>query len=138
MKNITIAGNIGKAAETRQTQSGNVTSFSVAVNDRQKNTTWFDVSLWGKRGEALAQYLTKGSKVVASGDLSTHEHNGKTYLKVNASDVTLMGGRDDQAANRDAASGGGGYSGGAGGVTGGFGGGSLDEDSIPFNAETRL
>lgn len=96
MKTITIAGNIGKDAETRTTQGGDqVTGWSVAVEERNgqdKRTIWFDCSLWGKRGQALAQYLTKGSRVAVTGDLSTREHNGKTYLTVRASEVTLMGG----------------------------------------------
>lgn len=98
MKSITIAGNIGKNAETRQTQGGDsVTGFSVAVEERNgqdKRTIWFDCSLWGKRGSSLAQYLTKGSKVAVSGDLSTREHEGKTYLTIRADQVTLLGGND--------------------------------------------
>jgi single-strand DNA-binding protein len=102
MKQITIAGNITRDAELRTTQQGDkVTGFSVAVNDRNKQATFFDCSLWGRRGEALAQYLTKGSRVCVSGDLSTHEHNGKTYLKVNASEVTLMGGNSGDREPRD-------------------------------------
>ena len=96
MKSIVISGNIGKDAETRTTQGGDsVTSFNVAVEDRQgkeKSTLWFTCSLWGKRGDALSQYLTKGSKVSVSGDLSTREHEGKTYLQIRADQVTLMGG----------------------------------------------
>lgn len=96
MKNVTIAGNIGKDAETRTTQGGDqVTGWSVAVEERNgqdKRTIWFDCSLWGKRGQALAQYLTKGTRVAVSGDLSTREHNGKTYLTIRVSEVTLLGG----------------------------------------------
>lgn len=97
MKTITIAGNIGKDASVRSTQAGDkVASWSVAVEERagqEKRTVWFDVSLWGKRGESLAPYLTKGSKVAVSGDLSTREYEGKTYLTVRADQVTLMGGK---------------------------------------------
>ena len=114
MKAITIAGNIGKDAEVRSTQGGDkVTGWTVAVEDRtgkDKSTIWFDCTLWGKRGESLAQYLTKGSKVCVSGELSTREHNGKTYLTIRAEQVTLMGGkpegqreerREDPPAQRD-------------------------------------
>jgi len=104
VKTITIAGNIGKDAETRTTQGGDtVTSFNVAVEDRQgkeKTTLWFSCSLWGKRGDALAQYLTKGSKVAVSGDLSTREHEGKTYLQIRADQVTLMGGSGERREER--------------------------------------
>ena len=130
MKTLTIAGNIGKNAETRATQGGDkVTSWSVAVEERtgqDKRTLWFDCSLWGKRGEALAQYLTKGSKVAVSGELSTREHDGKTYLTIRAEQVTLLGGKPEGDA-------GGGYnappSAGAGGLD--------DDDDIPFAPEVR-
>ena len=99
MKAITIAGNIGKDAEVRSTQGGDkVTGWTVAVEDRtgkEKGTLWFDCTLWGKRGESLAQYLTKGSKVCVSGELSTREHNGKTYLTIRAEQVSLMGGKPE-------------------------------------------
>lgn len=107
MKQIIIAGNIGKDAVVRHTQSGDaVAGFSVAVEERNgqdKRTLWFDCSLWGKRGEALAQYLTKGSRVTVAGDLSTRDHEGRTYLTVRASEVTLQGGgerRDDAPRDR--------------------------------------
>ena len=104
MKTICIAGNIGKDAVTRNTQSGDsVTSWSVAVEDRRgqdKQTLWFDCSLWGRRGEALAQYLTKGSRVTVSGDFSTREHEGRTYLAVRVDQITLMGGGRDQQESR--------------------------------------
>lgn len=97
MKNITIAGRLTRDAETRTTQGGDkVTGFSVAVDDRsgrEKTTLFFDASLWGKRGEALAPHLTKGSSVTVSGDLGKREHDGKTYLTVRVNDVTLQGGK---------------------------------------------
>jgi len=96
MKSITIAGRLTKDAENRTAGSDNVTGFSVAVDDRQgkeKSTLFFDCNLWGKRGESLSQYLAKGSSVTVSGDLSTREHNGKTYLTIRVADVTLQGGK---------------------------------------------
>ena len=94
MKIITIAGNVGKDAVVRRTGNGDaVAGFSVAVTDRKKDTTWFDVSVWGKRGETLAQYIRKGSKVTVIGELSTREHEGKTYLSVNASEIALQDSR---------------------------------------------
>lgn len=95
MKNITIAGRLTKDAELRQAGSDSVLGFSVAVDDRQgkeKSTIFFECNLWGKRGESLQQYLTKGSSVTVSGDLSKREHDGKTYLGVRVDQVTLQGG----------------------------------------------
>lgn len=105
MKIIAIAGGLTRDAVTRSTQNGDkVTGFSVAVSDGfgdTKRTIYFDCSLWGKRGESLAQYLTKGGKVAVSGELSTREHEGKTYLTVKADQVTLLGGRNDSGGRDD-------------------------------------
>lgn len=95
MKQVTIAGNIGKDATNRQAGSGNVTGFSVAVEDRtgkEKKTIWFDVAIWGDRGTKLSPYLTKGTRVAVAGDLGIRMHEGKAYLTVRADQVTLMGG----------------------------------------------
>ena len=97
MKAITIAGRLTKDADLRTTTGGDqVCGFSVAVDDRsgrEKTTMFFDCSLWGKRGEALGQHLTKGTSVTVSGDLGKREHDGKTYLTVRVNDVTLQGGK---------------------------------------------
>lgn len=137
MKSLTIAGNIGKDAVTRTTGQGDkVTSWSVAVEERQgqdKRTIWFDCTLWGKRGESLAQYLTKGSKVSVSGELSTREHEGKTYLTVRADQVSLMGGGERQERSDPARQEPEGYKGGSA-PAGGAGRTDLD-DEIPFSPQ---
>lgn len=96
MKSLTIAGRLTKDAVTREAGSDKVTGFSVAVDDRsnkEKSTLFFDCSMWGKRGETLAQYLTKGTSVTVAGDLGTREYEGKTYLTLRVNDVTLQGGK---------------------------------------------
>lgn len=99
MKQICIAGRTGKAAELRRLQDGTpVLSFTVAVDDgwgERKRTLWFDCSLFGKRGEPLEQYMPKGTAVAVSGDLSTREYEGKTYLTVRVNEVTLQGGKQE-------------------------------------------
>jgi len=141
MKAITIAGGLTRDAVLRTTQAGeNVLGFSVAVDHRQGQETvpmYFDCSLWGKRGEALKTFLTKGKKVAVSGDLMPlREHNGKTYLTVRVSELTLMGGgerRDDAPAGYDQSPLAGGTRPNAGG---GRGRADMDDD-IPFNPELR-
>ena len=109
MKTISIAGNIGKDCVLRTTQAGDkVAGWSVAVEERNgqdKRTLWFDCSLWGRRAEALSQYLTKGTRVAVSGEMSTREHDGRTYLTVRANEVTLLGG-GEQRQQRDERQGG--------------------------------
>jgi len=126
MKTITIAGNIGRDAVCRTTQGGDkVTGWSVGVEERNgqdKRTIWFDCNLWGARGEKLSPYLTKGGKVSVSGDLSTREHEGKTYLTIRVDQVTLLGGKRDDADQSHRAP---------------AGGRSDMDDQIPFNMEWR-
>lgn len=134
MKSITIAGNITKDGELRTTQNGGkVAGFSVAVNGfsgGQKTTDYFDVSIWGKRGESVMQFAKKGAKICVTGELGTREYNGKTYLTVNASDFTPMGGGQQGSQGGYDQSPQGGY-GGQGGYQGGPAN-DIDEDSIPF------
>ncbi len=129
MKTIMIAGNTGKDAEFKTTQSSEFCSFSVAVDDgygENKTTMWFDVTRWGKGADGLARILRKGSKVAVAGELSTREHNGKTYMQVRADRVTILStpkGEGEQSRT----SGGGGD-----GWTGQAPADDLDGDSIPF------
>ena len=133
MKIITIAGTIGRDAEIRNAGDRRVTGWPVAVDDGwgdKKTTLWFDCNWWGPRGEKVAGYLTKGGKVTVAGSLSTREHNGKTYLTVDVSDVKLQGGKASGGDERR-------------GDSSGYGAGGrpsddMDGDSIPFTPETRI
>lgn len=99
MQTIIIAGKIGRDAELRNTQGGDsVCSFSVAVDQRDgrdKSTNWWRVSLWGKRGEALAPYLLKGTSVTVTGDFALGDYEGKPQLNIRANGIALQGGRGD-------------------------------------------
>lgn len=102
MQSVTIAGRVGRDAETRPTNSGSVTSFTVAVdqrNGRDKTTNWWRVSLWGQRGEKLAQYIRKGDNITVTGEFSLGEYEGKAQLNVNANDVALQGGKSEREEN---------------------------------------
>ena len=121
---ITIMGTVGKDAQTRQAGQSSVTGFSVAVNSRrgrEETTDWYECSLWGSRGEKLAQHITKGSQVAVSGELTTRKYESggemRTSLEVNVSGFTFAGGKREQSNDN--------YSPPASG--GGFGG-----DDIPF------
>lgn len=103
MQTITIAGRVGRNAETRPAGNDNVTSFTVAVdqrNGRDKTTNWWRVSIWGKRGDALAQYITKGSPITVSGEFSLTEYEGKPQLNVRANEVALQGGKGETGNQR--------------------------------------
>lgn len=64
---------VGRDVEVRNTTSGDaVASVSLAFSygrkgdDGKKPTQWVDAALWGKRAEALAPYLTKGTLVTVT------------------------------------------------------------------------
>ena len=99
MNVLNVIGNVGKDAETRFLSDGkSVTNFSVAMESGwgdRKQTTWVNCSMWGERGSKVAQYITKGSKVGVTGEISLREweSNGKSgvSLECNVSNVTLCG-----------------------------------------------
>lgn len=128
----TVTGRLTKDAEVRQAGSGSVCGMSIASNKKVKGEDvvhFVDASLWGKRGEAIAQYLKKGTRVTAVGEFGTREHNGKTYLTLNVSEIDFSsaGGKRDEppAPKTGPANNGGGYS------DADYGS-SKDDDSIPF------
>jgi single-strand DNA-binding protein len=60
-----------------------VTKFILIVERNFKNSTgereadFIPVTLWGKKAEAAAQYLVKGSQITASGRLQTRSYEDK-------------------------------------------------------------
>lgn len=103
MMHLTVTGNLGSNAETRDVGGDAVTQFSVASTKKEKSgetTTWVRCSLWGKRGPALAQYLVKGAQVTVVGEMTEREYekNGekRKSLEVRVSDIALQGGKRDE------------------------------------------
>ena len=98
----TIVGNVGKDAVYKEGQSGKgFVSFPVAAKvgwgEREK-TLWFDVTKWSG-SQKLADMLLKGSKVTVIGRLSTREHEGKTYLQLDAQELVPTGRSEGGAGN---------------------------------------
>jgi len=112
MNSINIIGRVGKDAATKTVGNNRLaTSWSVAVNvgrGDNKETLWFDCTMWGERGEKVGAHIAKGDQIGVTGSLSTREYDGKTYLKIDVQDVTLIGGkRDDKLARSEGRSPGG-------------------------------
>jgi len=94
----TVTGNVGKTAEVRQVGSSSVCNFTVASNKTvkgEKRTTWVQCALWGSRGEKLAPHITKGKSVAVGGELSTREHDGKTYVEMDVAAFDFTGSKSD-------------------------------------------
>jgi len=76
--------------------------FSLALNESYKDgdewkeeTSFVDYKCWGKRGEAIAQYLKKGSKVLVEGKIkqerwTTKDDENRSRLVVVVSDFSFM------------------------------------------------
>lgn len=105
----TFNGHLGRDPETRYTPSGQMNvSFSVGVNPMFANgeTTWVNVTCWGKLGESMNKLaemgaLAKGRMVIVTGDLRLRTYTGndgvqRASLDVNANVVQLVGQREDQ------------------------------------------
>ena len=80
---ITVIGNVVSSPTRKRTQSGSVTNFRVASNDRRfDNATqdWIDghsffvdVECWGELGGNVSHSISKGDPVVVVGAIRTHE-----------------------------------------------------------------
>lgn len=105
LNKVMLLGNLGADPELRMTQGGQaMLKMSIATTEsyldknrtRQERTEWHRVTLWGKRGEALAKFLKKGDRLFIEGGLRTnsYEKDGeKRYsTEINATNVILSGG----------------------------------------------
>jgi single-strand DNA-binding protein len=74
---VILVGNLTRDIELRETPGGaSVADAGLAVNDRRKQgddwvdeTSFVDLTLWGKTAENAAEYLSKGSPILAEGRL---------------------------------------------------------------------
>jgi single-strand DNA-binding protein len=123
---VILMGNLTRDVELRYIPSGTaVTEIGLAVNDRRKDakgqwvdeTTFVDITLWGRTAEICNEYLSKGSGVLIEGRLKLDQWDDKqTGQKRNKLTVT---GERMQMLPR------------AGGGGGGGGGGFQDSNPAP-------
>jgi single-strand DNA-binding protein len=103
---VILMGNVTRDPELRYIASGTaVTDIGLAVNDRRKTpsgewveeTTFVDVTLWGRTAEIAGEYVTKGSPLLIEGrlKLDTWEKDGKknSKLRVVGEKMQLLGSR---------------------------------------------
>ena len=144
---VILVGNLGRDPEIRSTPSGQpVASFSLATTrrwrdksgQRQEQTEWHNIVVWGKQAEIAGQYLTKGKQIFLEGRLQTRSWDDKQSgekkyrTEIVCDNFQMLGSRGD--------GGGGGGSrhtedagdGGGGGFGGNAGGSFPDDDDIPF------
>lgn len=129
---VILIGNLGRDPEVRSTPSGQtVANFTLATNrrwndrqgNRQEETEWHRIVVWGRQAEVAGQYLRKGRQIYVEGRIQTsswedRQSGEKRYrTEIICENFQMLGQRGD---------GGGGYGGGGGG---GYdqGGGAYDQ-----------
>lgn len=131
-----LVGNVGKDPEVRTTGSGQqVASFSLATSRRwkdrdgnkQEQTEWHNVVVWGKLVDVVSRYVTKGSKLYIQGRIETQSWDDKASgqkkykTQIVAESLTMLGDRKGGGGERASGSA-------AGSDAGHF----SDDDDIPF------
>lgn len=101
-----FTGNIGKNCEIKCLPSGEaICTFSVAVSSGygdKKKTTWANCAIFGKQASGtLPSYLTQGTQVAVSGEVTLEEWAGQDgvkhkALKVRVINVDLIGGKNEK------------------------------------------
>jgi single-strand DNA-binding protein len=134
LNKVMLIGNLGRDPEVRSTPSGQaVASFTLATSrrwrdkngQRQEQTEWHNIVVWGKQAEIAGQYLTKGKQVYIEGRLQTRSWDDrqtgeKKYRTEIVCDTFQMLGQR-----------GGDFEGGQGGGRGEYGGASSSSYSAP-------
>jgi single-strand DNA-binding protein len=112
---VVLVGNMTRNVELRRTQQGTaVCDVGLAINERRKQgdewvdeTTFVDVTLWGRTAEVADSYTAKGSSILIEGRLKLDqwEQDGqrRQKIKVVGDRLQLLGGRDQQPAGTQAA-----------------------------------
>jgi single-strand DNA-binding protein len=108
---VILVGNLTRDPEVRYTTGGTaVTELGLAVsrqwtdrgsNERKEETTFVDVTLWGRTAEIAGEYLAKGRPVLIEGRLQLDQWEDKetgqkrSKLKVVGETLQLLGSRGD-------------------------------------------
>ena len=113
LNRVILVGRLTRDAELQYTNSGwAITKMGLACNRRRKQgdqwvdeANFFDVTLFGKRGESLSQYLQKGQQIAVEGQLKQDrwEQDGmkRSKVVVEATNIQLLGGRSERSGNDD-------------------------------------
>lgn len=107
---VILIGNLTRDPELRYTPSNTaVTDFGLAVNrnyqdgsgEWQEDTTFVDITVWGRQAENASQYLTKGSRVFLEGRLNfdqweNDQGDTRSKLDVTAERLTFLDASSDE------------------------------------------
>lgn len=116
---VILVGNLTRDPQVRYTPGGSaVAEIGLAVNrswfdknsnSRKEETTFVDVTLWGRTAEVASEYLTKGRSVLIEGRLQLDQWDDKesgqkrSKLKVVGENMTMLGGKSEGGDSRSEA-----------------------------------
>jgi single-strand DNA-binding protein len=106
LNRVMLIGNLGADPELKYTQNGQAVlrlrlatteSYMNRAGERQQRTDWHTVIIWGKRGEALNNILSKGRSICIEGRIQYRQwedkdSNKRTSTEIVATNVVLLGG----------------------------------------------
>lgn len=105
---VLLIGNLTRDPELKYIPSGTaVTELGLAINDRRKGddgqwveeTTFVDVTLWGRQAEIACEHLGRGAGILIEGrlKLDTWEKDGKknSKLRVVGERMQMLGGKGE-------------------------------------------
>jgi single-strand DNA-binding protein len=108
MNVVFLVGRLGQDPEIKYFESGSVKArFSLAVDrtlsKTDKVTDWFNVEVWGKQAEIVAEYVKKGTMLSVTGTLEVQTWqdqagNTREAPMVRATEFRLEGSRRDAMA----------------------------------------
>ena len=122
-----VVGRLGRDPEVRYTPDGTaVANFSVATSEEWKDkatgekrerTEWHRIVAFRRLGEICGEYLSKGRQVYIEGRIQTRDWEDKDGVKrytteIVASQMQMLGSRDDFGGSRGGSRGGAGSGGG--------------------------
>ena len=94
MNKVILVGNLTRDPELTETPSGvPVCRFDIAVSrdyanaEGNRETDFFNITVWRGRAENCGKYLKKGNKVAIVGSLQTRSYEDKDGIKRNVTDV---------------------------------------------------
>lgn len=109
---VILMGNLTRDVQVKYTPKGTACAeigmavnrvwFDKASNQKKEETTFVDVTLWGRDAEVAGEYLTKGRSVLIEGRLSLDTWEDKqtgdkrSKLKVIGESLTMVGGGNRQ------------------------------------------
>ena len=142
-----LMGRLTRDPEVRYSANGTaITNIGLAVNrnwrnqdgQTQEEVTFVDVTAFGKRGEAVGQYLKKGRPIFIEGHLRMDQWDDKQTGQKRSKLAIIMDAFEFIDSRGEGEGGGGNFSGGGAPAAGGAapaaggGGGFAEDDDVPF------